>query len=135
MDIKKLIRRVRARVCGHKLVVVAVQSNQVLVLDQDKNVGCLEGEVPHEFMKLNTVVWALANDEKVLEKITPGSYKNKDCRAKVLYYDKKRQMWLVLMMYDGCLAFLDAVEKRYHPGDTAVFDFSGQKVSLPCFTV
>ena len=102
MNVKKLIRKIRLRVCGCKLVVVAVQDNHVLVRDQNKNVGCLEGDLSSEVMCVGTVVWALPGKEKSVAVANHGSYKNKDCVARLIYYDELRQVWIAILIKSYC---------------------------------
>ena len=135
MNVKKLIRKIRLRVCGCKLVVVAVQDNHVLVRDQNKNVGCLEGDLSSEVMCVGTVVWALPGKEKSVVVANHGSYKNKDCVARLIYYDELRQVWIASLKYDGSLLFFDSKKGRFSCRDMVVLDYTGKNASLSCYTV
>lgn len=135
MDFKTLFRKIRRRVCGCKLVVIDAQGSQVLVLDRNKNVGCLEGEAFDVVMKPGVIIWAFSGGDMSLFKVSPGSYKNKDQSARLLYYDEKRHMWIARLKYDTSLAFFDADYHRYQPGDTVVVDFFGQKALISRFVM
>ena len=126
MDFKTLFRKIRRRVCGCKLVVIDAQGSQVLVLDRNKNVGCLEGEAFDVVMKPGVIIWAFSGGDMSLFKVSPGSYKNKDQSARLLYYDEKL-----------CTGnpYPHADYHRYQPGETVVVDSFGQKALISRFVM